>query len=460
MKKIIPRINKRAWIILGVLIVLIVTLILIFRGGSDQAAKAFQTEAIQRGSLTATVGATGSVRARQSASLYWGTSGTVASVNAHIGDMVKQGQVLAELKKTSLPQNVILAEADLVTAQKALEDLVGSDTARAEALIALKDAQDAYDKAYNYRVELNKEGWFKKVLIKTVNHQQIAEIKWYRGYADAETIANAEDQLALRKAQLEDAQRAYDRLEAGPDPGDVTAAQARVEAAQATLNLARIIAPFSGTVTQAESKLGQQIAQSVLASDMAGSQSSATLSVPTAAIAPDRSSSGAQVTMGEFAFRMDDLSSLLVDVQISEVDINSVLLGQEATLTFDAILDRSYHGKVVEVSQAGNTIDGVVNFTVTVELADPDELVKPGMTAAVNIVVTQLEDALLVPNRAVRILDGDRVVYVLRDGQMTTVKVQLGQSSDAQSVVIGGDLKEGDLVILNPPSQGPGPFGG
>jgi HlyD family secretion protein len=115
----------------------------------------------------------------------------------------------------------------------------------------------------------------------------------------------------------------------------------------------------------------------------------------------------------------------------------------------------------VEVGQAGDTVQGVVNFTVTVEITDADELVKPGMTAAVNIIVNEIQNALLVPNRAVRLVDSERVVYVLRDGLPVKVKIKLGQSSDTMSVIADGDLKEGDLVILNPPSEGGGgPFGG
>ena len=87
---------------------------------------------------------------------------------------------------------------------------------------------------------------------------------------------------------------------------------------------------------------------------------------------------------------------------------------------------------------------------------------KPGMTAAVNIVVNELEDVLLVPNRAVRIEDGERVVYIMRDNEMESVTIVLGASSDINSEVIDGELKEGNAIILNPPigfdSNGPPPF--
>ena len=130
------------------------------------------------------------------------------------------------------------------------------------------------------------------------------------------------------------------------------------------------------------------------------------------------------------------------------------------TLTFDAILGSEYEGQVSKVSQAGTVVNGVVNFTVTVEIINADEAVKPGMTAAVNIVVREIKDAVLVPNRAVRLVDGERVVFVTgENGAPEKTEIRLGASSDTMSEVIGGDLKEGDKIILNPTADltGSGP---
>ena len=86
-----------------------------------------------------------------------------------------------------------------------------------------------------------------------------------------------------------------------------------------------------------------------------------------------------------------------------------------------------------------------------------------GMTAAVNIVVDEVEDVLLVSNRAVRLKDGNRVVYVLRPGQLMpeAVKITIGATSDYQSEITSGDVKVGDTIVLNPPTEfefGPGGF--
>ena len=424
MKAFFARMSKRTRIIIGGAVVVIVVLALVLsrRGGSNSSSQ-YQTAPVQRGELTATVGATGTVRAMQSAALDWQISGVVDAVNVKVGDKVRKGDVLATLDKAQLPQNVILAESDLVAAQKALQN-ASSDTASAQAAIDLKSAQDAYKKAYDYRLSLNGKQWIQEVRINYVHGQQVPEIIWHRGYMDAATLQKADNDLALKKAKLDDAQRNYDDLKNGPNSADVAAAQARVDAAQATLNLARIIAPIDGVVTQASSLPGDSVGPAAQTS-----------------------------TAAQSAFRIDNLSGLLVDVQVSEVDINDVAIDQPSTLTLDAIPNKTYHGQVTGVSQAGAVSSGAVNFTVTVQLSDPDEQVKPGMTAAVNILVKQVKDQLLVPNRSVRLVNNQRVVYILKGGQPQEVKITLGATSDTTSVVSGGELKEGDLLILNPPAQ-------
>ncbi len=514
--------KKALWII-GIIAVLIGGFLAYRAYSNSRNARAaqenLQTITLEEGSLAATIGATGTVRANQSAELNWQTSGTIDQVNVRVGDEVTKGQELANLTQTSLAQNVILAQADLVNAQKALDDLLNSQVQQAQALQAVEKAQQALDDANN--PELAQASAIKAIadaqkLIETAERNLIAaqstasqssidEAKAnvtltkdrldraqekYEPYAnkpesnvtratllselsaaqqqydaavrqlnslqgtaaevdlavrEAELLA-AQAQLveaerewerikdgtsladvSLLEAQLVDAQREWERLKDGPDPEDLAAAQARVAAAQATLDQAYIVAPFAGTITNVESKPGDQ------------------------------------VNTGTPAFRLDDLSHLWVDVEVSEVDINQVQEGQPTILTFDAILVKDYSGEVVEVSPVGTTQQGVVNFKVTVELTDADEEVRPGMTTAVEIVVSQLDKALLIPNQAVRAEDGKRMVYILgENGQLTPVEVTLGASSEKFSQLLGGDLQPGDLIVLNPPTDffSGGPPGG
>ena len=145
------------------------------------------------------------------------------------------------------------------------------------------------------------------------------------------------------------------------------------------------------------------------------------------------------------------------------MDINQVQAGQPVLLTFDSILGKEYHGQVIEVASVGEEVQGVVNFGITVELTDSDKEVKPGMTASVTVTVSELSGVLLIPNQAVRTVDGERVVYVMRGSVPAAVPVTLGRSSDTHSEFLEGDLREGDPIVLNPRSDltfGPGSQGG
>jgi len=429
-----------------------------------------QTEKAVVGSLEATIGATGTVRSNQSVVLGWQTSGIVDEVNVTLGQEVEEGSVLASLRQSSLPQNVILAQADLLNAEQALEDLLesyeGISIVMAEKDVA--DLRDLVDRSRDYLEDINYVGEqsdideasvaLQKAYAKLVDAEakrdsvsnknsyayllaereyriayteyasKLSDYNYLTGQSVDEIEKNiAEADLAVAEQRLADAEEELARLMAGPDSDEVAAAQARVAAAQASLELAWVESPFNGIVTQVDTKPGDR------------------------------------AVVGTTAFRVDDFSRLLVDVDVSEVDINRVKVGQPVILAFDAILAAEYDGVVVEVSPVGNLLQGVVNFKVTIELTEPDENVKPGMTAAVNIVVSQLENVLQVPNRAVRVVDGQRVVYILKNGQLEKIEIELGASADLYSEIIGGDLQEGDNIVLNPPSEfmtgdGPPPF--
>jgi len=411
--------GKRTWIIIGVVIIIAVVAVFVLNAkAKNEAGSEYQTVKIERGNLTATVGATGTVRSKQSALLVWQTSGTVEKVNVSVGDRVSAGVILASLKKTSLSQNIILAQSDLVSAEKALDDLLQSGTAAAQARVNLREAEDALETAQNYRDSLDEPYEYEKIIYTTINGRRVPMLKTVKvDEADDETKDEADQDLALSQAKYDDAKREWERVADGANKSDVDAAQARVDAAQATLNMAHLAAPFEGTITQADLMPGDQ------------------------------------VSAGTLGFRVDDFSSLIVDVELSEVDINSVGLNQIVSLSFDAILDKEYSGNVIKVGQIGTDVQGVVNFTVRVELIDADEFVRPGMTAAVNIVVREIENAILIPNRAVRLVDGERVVYLLRDGLPEMVEIRLGTSADAMSVLASNTLEEGDLIIINPPSS-------
>jgi HlyD family secretion protein len=465
--------KKRRNIIIAVAAVIIVAAFFIIRSQAQKQTDAtadYQTVEITRGELVAIVGSTGSVHANQSTYINWETSGRVGDIYVELDDMVVRDEILAEIDPNSLPQAVVMAKIDLINAQRALDDLINSDVVRAQAELALAQAQIALDDAKDNRGRQDYRRASDTTLEVLRSNLAMAEdevdrteqiydrfdhldesdpnrayalnqyanakaardrayynLQYSLGMPDDTEVAKADAELALAEANFAEAQKEWDRVKDGPDSEDIEMAEARVAAAKATLDMAYLKAPFNGKITEINIKSGDQAAPSMS------------------------------------AFRLDDCSRLLVDVMLPEIDINRIQAGDEARLTFDAIQGKEYKGVVSEVGRVGMQVGGGVDFKVTLEVVDADEDIRPGMTAAVNIVVTKLEDVLIIPNRAIRNSNGDRIVYILKQGMLEPVSIEIGASSEIYSEITGGEISEGDIVVLNPPtdffSAGQPPFG-
>jgi HlyD family secretion protein len=444
-------------------IALIVLAIVVIAGGiygyiryqGAQAAKAaaasIQTAVLSKGEIHSTISIIGTVRARQTTSLYWETTGSVEAVNVKEGDRVKQGDTLASLSQASLPQSVISAQADLVSAQQTLDDLsIEAEQSKVTAMqniVTYEEAvRDAQYKMDNFLTPTNQKKLTAveavQVMEEKLNKARAAfdpyKLDPYESTKRKDTketldLAQADYDAAIKRvkyeydlevaqANLAKAKQDYNKYKDGPLPEELAAAKAKVAAVQATINMQWIKAPFDGVVTYVVPQLGDQIAQG---NSLSESQ----------------------------AFRIDDLSTLFIDLNVAETDIGRVAIGQDATIIFDALQNNEYHGKVYSVDMVGDTSADVVNFTVTVEVTDADDNVRPGMTAEVDVVTDQRENALLIPNQAIRTENDKKIVYVSSTGQTPkTVEVQVGISSDSFSELLSGDLKEGDTVILNPTS--------
>ena len=460
--------NKRTIVIAGIVVLVVAVVGFgVIRAQQRSAASDIEliTYQVDYGDLSAVIDETGAVHADQSATLSWQAKGVVGDVNAVLGQEVKADQVLAEIRADSLPQSYFLAQQELIAATNALADLYDNavfvaanaqlDLARAwEALygadyrwatiqpgdLPTEDdleeakarkivAKDRYDKKQTLYDDAEWSLSQAKALLElTIAKNEYEQAAWYVDWLQAvvdgnETEIDIQDpNVAVALANLEAAERSYDKVKDGPDPDNIRLAETRIAAAQASLDTASITAPFDGVITAME----------VIEGDL--------------------------VFPNTTAFRIDDLDHLRVDVGVSEVDISQIKVGQPAMLIFDAIQGTEYEGEVIEVSPVGIQQQGLVSFQISIRVTDADEEVRPGLTAAVQIVVRQVEGVMLIPNRAVRWVKGEQVVYVSPDGENATlqnlirVPVVLGASSDEYSELLDGEIGEGDYVVLNPPS--------
>ena len=445
------KISKVWWILLGVILVaglFVGWRILQNRQNINEVIANVEVEPYQRQTLNANIYGTGSVEPVQTGVLTWSASGTVEDVFISVGDEVVENQLLMSLDADSVTVDILQAEIDLLNAQNALDDLNDnwqSDLAQAKldllnAEESLEDLEDErkimnYQRCTDERIEELEEDLddaeqiykFRQNsdTLRAVNTAQ-ANLDYCLADFTEQEVAEAELEVELGEARVARLQERVDVLEEGPDPDQVRILETQIAMAQSRLDSPLIKAPFNGIVTVLNARHGDVIQP------------------------------GAQ------AVQIDDLSKLYLDVQISEVDIPFVEVGQIAQLIFDAYFESTFEGRVVEIAPVGTPVQGVVEYNVRIEMLDSDDRIKPGMTAAVNIVVDEKEDVFVVPNDAIVSIDGQEHVFVRRNGGYEGVPVSLGSYSDFYSEVLEADIEEGEMIVLNPPAEitGEMPFGG
>lgn len=473
---------------------------LYFRPTQVNASTSTDTATVTRTTLSATVSAAGNIQSHQTADLAFGQSGTVATIDVSVGDAVKAGDVLAELDATELElalksaeinlanAQVNLAEAQspatdaeienaqaqLASAQAAYDTLIAGSTpselATAEAQLAsakaayaaavassgsdsslqsaaatlekatltLQQAQGAYDKiSWRGNVAMSSEAQTLQtatidyntakaaydalvVTSKTDAASKVASAAASLKSAEA-NLASVKSsttaaELAAAEAVLTQAKNSLATLQAGSDANTLALAQNNVDSAeialeQAKLNLAQtqVVAPFDGVVTAVDIQVGQ-------------------------------SASGAAITIA-------DLENLEVVVNMSEVDVTQIAVGQSVEVTLDAVSDVTLNGAVTQIAPAGTQSSGVVNYPVTVTLEKTPDTIKTGMTANLTITTAEHDDVLAVPNRAIKTVNKQKVVYVVTDGQQVLTPVETGLSGESMTEITGG-LSEGDVVVV------------
>jgi len=302
-----------------------------------------------------TIIAEGRVEPIHYAEIAFSTSGMVSEVMIKEGGLVKAGQPLIRLGGTS-DTNYAAAQLELVNAQHALDELVRSRNANlAQAEIDLLEAQEVYKKADNYLKYLNRAEFvpqtiYSAKLISTGNGWEYEyDAENTRAPAPKEWIVDAENDLALKKAKLDEAQRVYNNLKDGPDAEQLPLLEAQLDAAKAKVSAFAVIAPFDGVVAELKAKTGSSI------------------------------------NAGEIAVTIADTSSwLVVTTDVTEIDVVKLKEGQPVTVTLDAIPDVKMKGKVLAIGQNYSENQGDIVYKVTVVLTEINPAMRWGMTAEVK----------------------------------------------------------------------------
>jgi multidrug efflux pump subunit AcrA (membrane-fusion protein) len=291
----------------------------------------------------------------QYAEIAFNASGVISEMLAQEGQSVKKGEPLIRLGDES-DTNYAAAQLEVVSAQKDLNDLLNaSGTDLAQAVIDLKDAQEKYDKADDYLRYLQNS---KKVpqtetnlfLIKTwKGYQYRSKTKYYKGPAPEDWIIEAENDRALKKAELGNAQKTYERLKGGADAAQLGVLEARLDAAKAGVAAFSVLAPFDGLVADLNARVGSSI------------------------------------NAGEVAVTVADFSNWLVKTtDLTEIDVVELEEGQPVVVTLDALPGLELNGTIQSIGQTYSENQGDIVYEVTILLNDTHPAMRWGMTAAVN----------------------------------------------------------------------------
>ncbi|KFL33800.1 MULTISPECIES: efflux RND transporter periplasmic adaptor subunit [unclassified Sulfurospirillum] len=163
-----------------------------------------------------------------------------------------------------------------------------------------------------------------------------------------------------------------------------------------------------------------------------------------------------------------DLRQMQIDSNFAEADIGRIKVGQKVTFAVDAFPNNAFVGVVKQVRLNATTVSNVVTYDVVVTVENPDEILIPGMTAYVNVILAEKKNVLLVPNAALRYKptmppskdgkpvmpkkekkeSGSATLFVFENGAPKPVKVSVGISDNRLTEIISDELKEGDKIIV------------
>ena len=265
-----------------------------------------------------------------------------------------------------------------------------------------------------------------------------AQAQLQKDQADLAYATINERRFASLSAQNATSRDSYDvainalnqaRAQVAVDQATIGQRQAGLDAATVNLGYTNIVAPVDGIVVSRNVTMGQTVASS--------------FQTPTLFLIAT------------------DLSKMQVDTSVSESDVGAVHVGDKARFTVEAYPDKTFEGEVNQVRQAPQTVQNVITYDVVITVANPQLLLKPGMTATVRVITAERRNVLRVPDAALRYVPGGLSsgsvhaeaqtpgLWVLRSGRPVRVAVTPGLDDDSYTEIVTSDVREGESVIVS-----------
>ena len=471
--------------------------------GSESSTPQYMTARIDKGNLRNTVTATGSLQAVTTVQVGSQSSGTIAALYADFNSTVKKGQVIAQLDPAVAKAQVDQARANL---EQARASLAQSRAAVTNARAGITDAQ-ARNLAAKSTVQNNQAG-----------------------------VSGAEANVAVLKAQQDDALSLLKQQESLLKAGVISqreydvaqtaykTAEARYNQAVAQLNQAKLAEQSSASAGMAQSQAAVEQSQAQVQQSQAQVQqntaqvqqaqaalsldelnlSHTTITSPIDGVVVSRDVNVGQTVAASLSaptlFTIaNDLTQMQVIANIDQADIGLVEQAKSVKFSVDAFPGKEFDGKIAEMRLNPVNVQNVVTYNVVINVENPEQKLKPGMTANLTITIDERNNVLKVPNSALRFTPQDanrqrtaggqgqgqgqgrrrqqqqgdsaqqggdggenrfapasapvlpgqrRVVWVLgQDGKPERRRITVGLSDGSATEVVEGDLNEGDMVI-------------
>ncbi|MGH9873862.1 MAG: efflux RND transporter periplasmic adaptor subunit [Pyrinomonadaceae bacterium] len=429
--------------------------------GGQSSAPQYMTAKVERGNLRNTVTATGTLQAVTTVQVGSQASGTISALNVDFNSTVKQGQVIAQLDPSVSKAQVDQARANLQQARASLQQSIAgvagsragvsdaqaktqaaqstvqnnqSGVSSAQANLAVLKAQlDDAQAFLNQQGSLMQSGVIAQRdydLANTAYKTALARYKQAEAQLQQAILSqqsSASSGIAQSTAQLQQSQAQVQQTQA-----QVQQAQAQVQQAEAALQLAEvnlahttITSPIDGVVVSRDVNVGQTVA--------------ASLSAPTL------------FTIAK------DLTQMQVIANIDQADIGLVEQAKSVKFSVDAFPGKEYDGQIEQMRLNPVNVQNVVTYNVVIDVSNPEQKLKPGMTANLTITIDERNNVLKVPNSALRFTPTDASGQRLGRGTGNSNDQSGGQGSQRRQ---RGQQADGANGAASPGQQATGQQGG
>jgi HlyD family secretion protein len=416
---------KRRWVIIGTITAALASAgAAVYAFHKPETATTLPSDTyiatVERGDVTQDVNAPGTVASNLDVDIRCRASGEVVELPYDIGDRVKKGDVL--LKLDPADELVALREARVTVDQDRSKLQVARKTVEMAELDlgtgtdkAAVDADTQKIKATNSRKKADRQHDLLDRKLASQEQYEDAESDAVQAEDDYQAAVVAQRQLKSQAVDLDVKKEQAKQAEQQVELDQVALDNANLQLAYTT-----VIDPLDGVISDLETQKGSLIASSL------------------------------STVGGTTVMTVSDLSKIFVLASVDEADIGGVRLGQTCHITADAFPRRDFSGAVVRIAPQGQSTRNVVTFEVKIEITDDDkDLLRPEMTANVEIVAAARQNAVLAPMLSLFDKDDKSYLTVVKDNNATEDRqVQVGIDDGDNAEIISG-LSAGEKILVH-----------